>query len=98
MLVEGKAAVVTGASSGVGRATALALAQRGCAVLVNYRNSQAEAEQVVAAAIALGAPAFAFQADVADDAQCQTMVAAAAQEFGRLDILINNAGATRFVP
>jgi len=98
MQVEGKAAVVTGASSGVGRATALALARRGCAVLVNYRNSQGEAEEVVAEAAALGAKAFAFQADVADDTQCRAMVAAAAERFGRLDILVNNAGATRFVP
>jgi 3-oxoacyl-[acyl-carrier protein] reductase len=98
MQVEGKAAIVTGASSGVGRATALALARRGCAVLINYRNSQAEAEQVVAEAQTLGVRSFAFRADVADDAQCREMVAAAANQLGRLDILVNNAGATRFVP
>jgi 3-oxoacyl-[acyl-carrier protein] reductase len=97
MELEGKAAIVTGGGTGVGRATALRLARRRCAVLVNYSRSQDEAEQTVAQVKALGARAIALQADVADDAACRAMVAAALREFGRLDVLVNNAGTTRFV-
>jgi 3-oxoacyl-[acyl-carrier protein] reductase len=97
MQLAGKAALVTGASSGVGRATALALAEHGCSVLVNYSRSQQEAEEVVHLAHQRGVKALAFQADVADDAQCRRMIDQAATSFGRLDLLVNNAGVTRFV-
>ena len=97
MEIKGKAAVVTGASRGVGKATALALAQQGCDVLVNYSRSKAEAEEVAEAVEAAGVKALAFQADVADDAACQAMMDAAHKTFGRLDILVNNAGTTSFV-
>jgi 3-oxoacyl-[acyl-carrier protein] reductase len=96
--IEGKAAIVTGAGSGVGRATALALARRGCAVLVNYRRSREGADAAVAEASALGVDAVAFQADVTDDAACRAMVDASVDAFGRLDVLVNNAGTTVFVP
>ncbi|MGH9836919.1 MAG: SDR family NAD(P)-dependent oxidoreductase, partial [Blastocatellia bacterium] len=97
MEVEGKAAVVTGGGTGVGRATALALARRGCSVLINYSRSKDEAEQTAAEVAALGVKAVAVEADVADDAACRMMVETAVREFGRLDILINNAATTTFI-
>lgn len=97
MDLRGKAAVVTGASSGVGRATAMELARRGCNVLVNFNRSRAEADEVVADIAQLGARAIAFQADVAEDAACRAMMAAAAEAFGRIDFLVNSAGTTTFI-
>lgn len=99
MKIEGKVAIVTGAGRGVGRATALLLASRGCHVLLNYRSSADEAEAAAADAVRLhGVRAIACQADVTDDAACRKMAAAAVAEFGGIDILVNNAGATRFIP
>jgi 3-oxoacyl-[acyl-carrier protein] reductase len=92
-----KAAIITGGGTGVGRATVLALARLGYATLVNYSRSQEEAEATCREADALGPPSLAFRADVADDAQCRAMVAAAADRFGRCDVLVNNAGITRFI-
>jgi len=97
MNLQGKAAVVTGSSRGVGRATALALAQGGCDVLISHSKSSDAAGQVAAEARALGVKAVVFQGSVAEDAACRAMIAAAAKEFGRLDILVNNAGTTRFI-
>ncbi len=97
MELRGKAAVVTGASSGVGRATAIELARRGCDVLVNFNRSRAEADEVVAEIARLGAHGLSCQADVAEDAACRAMMAAAAEAFGRIDILVNSAGTTTFV-
>jgi 3-oxoacyl-[acyl-carrier protein] reductase len=96
--LRGKAAIVTGGGTGVGRATALALGERGCDVLVNYSRSAAEAEQTAREIGSRGARAVAFRADVADDAACRAMVARAVAEFGRLDVLVNNAGTTSFIP
>jgi NAD(P)-dependent dehydrogenase (short-subunit alcohol dehydrogenase family) len=98
MNVHGKVAIVTGASRGVGKATALALAQKGCSVLVNYNRSRKEAEQVTAAARKLGVRALCIQADTADEAACRSMVDAAVTDLGRLDVLVNNAATTRFIP
>ncbi len=98
MNLQNKAAIVTGSSRGVGRATALALAREGCAVLINYSSSNEAAEKVCTELVALGVKAICVQADVADDAACREAVAAAVREFGRLDFLINNAGTTRFIP
>lgn len=97
MDIRGKAAVVTGATRGVGRATALMLARSGCNVLINYSVSKQQAEEVAAEAGKLGVKAVAFQCDVHDDQRCRAMMDAAAQAFGRLDILVNNAGTTQFI-
>ena len=98
MDLSGKAAIVTGAGTGVGRATALALASAGCDVVVNYSRSKDAAEAVAAEAAASGVRAIAVQASVADDDDCRRLVAAATDSFGRLDVLVNNAGTTSFIP
>ncbi len=97
MDIQGKAAVVTGASRGVGAATARALANGGCSVLINYNNSKEAAEKVCAEAESAGVQAITFRGDVADDSVCRGMMQTAASRFGRLDILINNAGCTHFI-
>jgi 3-oxoacyl-[acyl-carrier protein] reductase len=97
MQIQGKAAIVTGSGTGVGRETALALARLGCHVLVNYSRSRAEAEQTSADIRALGVKSIAVQADVARDAECRAMVEAALRAFGRVDVLVNNAGTTSFI-
>jgi 3-oxoacyl-[acyl-carrier protein] reductase len=91
-----KTAIVTGSATGVGAATALALAQRGYNVLINYSKSQDQAKASQAACQAAGADTLLVQADVADDAACRAMVAAAVARWGRLDGLVNNAGITSF--
>jgi 3-oxoacyl-[acyl-carrier protein] reductase len=97
MELNGQAALITGGGTGVGRATALDLARRGCHVAVNYSRSREEAEGTAAEAAALGVRTVAIQADVASDADCRRMVAITVQTFGRLDILVNNAATTRFI-
>lgn len=94
----GKAAFITGGGTGVGRATALALAAKGCDVAVNYSRSKEAAEQTAADITALGVTGIAVQGDVAEDDDCRRMVAEAVEAFGRLDVLVNCAGATVFVP
>jgi 3-oxoacyl-[acyl-carrier protein] reductase len=98
MEVRGKVAVVTGASTGVGRATAERLAGLGAKVVVNYARSHAEAEAAVEAIRSAGGEALAVQADVGDDAQCRALIGAAVEAYGALHILVNNAGTTHFVP
>ena len=98
MDVQGKVAIVTGGGTGVGRATALDLARRGCAVAVNYSRSAAEAEETAAAVLRLGVRSIAFRADVADDAACRALVDATVQELGRVDVLVQSAGVTSFIP
>jgi 3-oxoacyl-[acyl-carrier protein] reductase len=93
--LEGKVAIVTGASRGIGQATALALAAEGAAIVVNYASSSGAADAVVASITALGGQAIAVQADVSQEDQVDAMVAATVAQFGRVDILVNNAGITR---
>jgi 3-oxoacyl-[acyl-carrier protein] reductase len=94
--LEGKVAVVTGASKGIGAAIAKALAKDGAAVVVNYASSKAGADAVVDAITAAGGRAVAVQADVSQVAQARGLVEAAVQQFGRLDVLVNNSGVYEF--
>lgn len=97
MELLGKAAVVTGSSRGAGAATALALAKQGCDVLINYSASEGAANEMVRQVEALGVKSLAFQADVAVDSECRAMIDAAYNTFGKLDVLVNNAGTTEFI-
>lgn len=92
--MEERVAIVTGASSGIGAATAIMLAGQGLRVIVNYAGNAAGAEEVVAACRAAGAEADAVQGDVSDDASCREIAQAATGRWGRLDVLVNNAGTT----
>jgi glucose 1-dehydrogenase len=92
MRLNGQAAIVTGASSGIGEGVALALAAAGAKVAVNYRSGREAAERVVERIRDGGGEAVAVGADVGDEAQVQDLFAQAAQAFGRLDILVANAG------
>ncbi|MCJ2028135.1 glucose 1-dehydrogenase [Methylobacterium sp. J-043] len=94
--LEGKVAVVTGASKGIGAAIAKALAKDGAAVIVNYASSKAGADAVVDAITATGGRAVAVKADVSQAAQARGLVEAAVQQFGRLDVLVNNSGIYEF--
>jgi 3-oxoacyl-[acyl-carrier protein] reductase len=93
--LEGKVAIVTGASRGIGKATALALAAEGAAVVVNYASSSGAADAVVAAITGQGGQAIALKADVSQEAEVEAMFAATIAQFGRVDVLVNNAGITR---
>ena len=93
-----KVALVTGSATGVGRACALRFAKRGYAVAVNYSRSRAEAEETAAAVTALGVPTLLCKTSVADDAGVREMVRRCRDELGGLDVLVNNAGTTHFVP
>lgn len=95
MKLEGQAALVTGASRGIGREIALELARQGANVAVNYSGSEAKALEVVAEIEALGREAFAIQCDVSDAESVTEMVKTSISRFGKLDILVNNAGITR---
>ena len=96
LITSRKVAIVTGASTGVGAATALALAGRGYELLVNYSKSVAEAEASAAACRGAGADTLLMRGDVADDADCRAMAQAVVERWGRLDALVNNAGVTSF--
>lgn len=89
-----RAALVTGGGRGIGRAICLALAAQGYDVAVNYAASSAAAEKTAEDCRAYGVQAVTLQADVTDPAACQTLVDTAAKTFGRLDVLVNNAGVT----
>ncbi len=98
MQVKDKVALITGGGTGVGRASALALAAQGCSVAVNYSRSTEAAEGTAAEAREFGVNAIAIRGDVADDADCRRMVDETVEALGRIDVLINSAGTTVFVP
>jgi NAD(P)-dependent dehydrogenase (short-subunit alcohol dehydrogenase family) len=90
--LAGKVALVTGAAKRIGRSVALRLASEGADVIVNYRSSKANAEEVVTQILATGRRAMAVRADVAKRTDVLALFATVEKEFGRLDVLVNNAG------
>ncbi|XP_062225416.1 3-oxoacyl-[acyl-carrier-protein] reductase 4-like [Phragmites australis] len=93
--LEAPVVVVTGASRGIGKATALALGKAGCKVLVNYARSSKEAEDVSKEIVASGGEAITFGGDVSKEADVESMMKAALDKWGTIDVLVNNAGITR---
>ena len=93
--LEGRVALVTGASRGIGRAISLELARRGAAVIVNYLHSKDAADEIIKQIDSLGGRAQAVQADVSIYKQAQDLVKVTVDTFGSIDILVNNAGITR---
>ncbi len=90
--LEGRGAIVTGGSLGIGTAIALDLAREGCNVAINYRRHDTEAKQVVNEITAMGRKGLAIKADVSSYADAESMVATVVKEFGKLDVLVCNAG------
>lgn len=95
MKLEGKTAIVTGASRGIGREVALTLAEAGANVVINYAGSEAKANEVADKVRSKGCKALVYQCDVSDGEAVQKMMKDTVSEFGSLDILINNAGITK---
>ena len=95
MTLEGKVALVTGGSRGIGRAIALLLAARGAKVVINYNRNLEEANAVVAAIEGKGGQAIALQGDVSNPTDAQKLVEQTVKNYGRIDILVNNAGITK---
>ena len=93
--VDGKTALVTGASRGIGRAIAIELAREGAKVAINYSSSDAKAKEVAEKIIELGGTAILCKANIGNSKEARAMVEQVAKEFGHLDILVNNAGITR---
>ena len=89
--LSGKVALITGASRGIGRATAVEMARCGANVVINYRSHGEEAEEVAEEVRATGQEALVYQADVSNRHAVESMVTAAVKEMGRLDILVSNA-------
>ena len=96
--LNGKVAVITGGGTGIGKASALLLAQEGANVVVNYSRSEKEASETVAEIEKLGVKAKAVKADVSDREQAELLIDEAKKAFGRVDVLVNSAGRTRFIP
>ncbi|MBM3998627.1 MAG: SDR family oxidoreductase [Planctomycetes bacterium] len=95
---KGQVALITGSATGVGRACAVRFAQRGFDVCVNYSRSEAEARETAESVERSGGRAIVARCDVSDDAQVRAMLAEVERAFGRLDVLVNNAARTHFVP
>jgi 3-oxoacyl-(acyl-carrier-protein) reductase len=93
--LAGKIAVVTGASRGIGRAIAIALAKEGATIAVNFRSSENEAQRVVDELKALGAKTMLAQANVSNGKEARDMIQRVHKTFGRIDVMVNNAGITR---
>ncbi|MEL7357545.1 MAG: 3-oxoacyl-[acyl-carrier-protein] reductase [Cyanobacteria bacterium J06560_6] len=93
--LDGKVAIITGSSRGIGKATVIALAEQGGKVVVNYARSGEAADAVVAEITGKGGEAIALQADVSKADQVDTLIKSTMDKFGRIDVLVNNAGITR---
>ena len=93
--MDGRVAIVTGGGTGIGAAVVRRLAARGVRCVINYAHSRDEAEALASEVGAEGGRAVAVQADIVDDGACQALVLAAADAFGRIDFLVNNAGRTK---
>ena len=98
MKFKDKVVLVTGGGTGLGRAMCLQFAREGAAVIVNYSKSEERAKEVIDRIDAMGGQAAEIQADVSRDHQARQLIEKAVARFGRLDVLINNAGWTRFIP
>ncbi len=98
MKFENKTIVVTGGGTGIGRAMCLRFAREGAAVVINYSKSKTHADEVVSEIEGAGGRALAVQADVSMDQEARQLISQAVDQYGRLDLLINNAGWTRFIP
>jgi len=96
--LKGKVAIITGGATGIGKAAALSLAEQGVVVVINYSRSGQDAEETLQEVTAAGGQGMTWQADVADDEKVREMVKAVAKRYGQLDILVNSAGTTNFVP
>src|SRR5271170_5303308 len=96
--LENKVAVVTGASKGIGAGIAKSLAEEGASVVVNYASSKEGADRVVAEITAKGGKAVAVQGDVSKAADVRRLFAETKKAFGKLDVLVNNAGVYQFAP
>ena len=95
MHVDNKVALITGASRGIGRATALELAKAGAKIVINYAGNAAAAQEVLKAIQEMGGQAIAVQANIAVAAEVDELIQKAVEAFGSIDILVNNAGITR---
>ena len=93
--LDGRIALVTGASRGIGRAIAIAMAKEGAAIAVNYRSSEGEAQRVVEELKSLGVKTMLAQANVGNGAETRDMVQRVIAAWGRIDVMVNNAGITR---
>ena len=99
MDLTGTVGIVTGGGTGIGRAVSLDLARRGAAaVVINYSSSEQDAQATAEEVRGLGAEAHVRRANVAEDHECRAMVAEVVERFGRLDVLVNNAGTTHHIP
>ncbi|MGI1680129.1 MAG: SDR family oxidoreductase [Cellvibrionaceae bacterium] len=96
MELKNKVAIVTGSSSGIGAAIAVLFAKKGCHIIINYSRNDEGAKKVAAECESYGVQTLVQKANVAEDADCRALVAATLEKFGRLDVLINNAGTTKF--
>jgi 3-oxoacyl-[acyl-carrier protein] reductase len=94
--LKNKVAIVTGSATGLGAAVALQLADKGCNVVINYTKSETEAKETLAACEAKGVEALLAQGDVGEDADCRRIVEETVKKWGRVDVLVNNAGGTKF--
>lgn len=96
MDLQNAVSIVTGSATGIGAAVAIKLAERGSRVVINYTKSEKQARETLAACEAKGAETLLVQGDVSDDTDCRRITDATADKWGRIDVLVNNAGTTKF--